>query len=289
MNLMSKYSNLVLENKLRQLADLMIENSWRGRTGNSHRGYRSWQRRAWADHMRKRYGVGKKAADDVESLTKSLRDSIQLLTSKYGMTDEQINDLVSQAMGVMNKPHVSNVSASSPDNYGQNIDARANYDASFANFSVDAREELPSEEEKIENPKWYDQMTYAEKVWFDKLKKDNPEAARQFIYMTNQQGNANLTPGSDEWRQAQELAQRRHKHWMQDRDATFMATAGLLNRQKVRKRLQKLYGPGGSWEGEAKPLEDFDDLLQKDHVDNVGKVFNEWCYLAGVKNGKNIP
>ncbi len=143
----------------------------------------------------------------------------------------------------------------------------------------------PPEEEK---PAWFNKMTNAERTWFDSLKKKNPKAAEQFINRVNASEKEDLRTGSEDWKQANAIADKTSKRnpWMKDKDATFKAAAGLWKRHKVRQDLARLYGKGGDWEGEAEPVGDFDDLLQKDHRKNTGEILNEWRRLAGIKEEK---
>ncbi len=257
---------------------------------------------------------GSNLPGDVNGLTSMLKSIIGELSFKHGLDDAKINALVSQAIQDAKAQGTSSFTVA-PDYSGaggsQTMDVGGNQiDPELAKKlglgvwstgdetpdagQQDQEKDAPAAQQQppsIENPSWYGQMTNAERAWFDKLKQENPEAAKQFISMHDQghAGDAYLKPGSPEWHQAQALASQRHRGWMTDRDATFRATAGLMNRQNIRQKLAKLYGKGGDWEGEAKPLDNFDDLLHKDHTKQDGSIFAEWCHMAGIKEEKKKP
>jgi hypothetical protein len=137
----------------------------------------------------------------------------------------------------------------------------------------------------IKTPKWYDHMNKAERGWFNKLSRENPEGIQQFIARYEQEKNKPIEQGTPDWQKVSEIAKgiMERNPGFKDNDATWKAASGLWKRHKIRQSLAKLYGAGGEWEGEAKPLDEpFDDLLHKDHKKHVGNLLNEWCRLAGV-------
>jgi hypothetical protein len=263
--------------------------------------------------------------EDVPGLSKMLGDVIDELMAQHGVGEDQVNKLVSQAIhNAKYPPDVTNGPGFPGGDFSKMGDSKPLGPVDVSGMMSGGYGDDPGDDESeeehpdghpehpgepatttspggsaaaartVQKPEWYGQMTNAERAWFDKLSVDNPEAAQQYVAWVNMRHtgkNDYLEPGSEDWHQAQIIADRTHKRnpWMQDRDATFRASAGLLGRQKVRQKLAKLYGKGGDWEGEAPPLDDFDHLLHQDHKKNPGNFMNEWCYLAGVKEEKKKP
>lgn len=346
MGSLTQYSNLMLNSKLRQLAEMSIQKNRSpflalveasGKTNVPIKSVLNVLSEWWGDNndidfeaaakrsaffnrgMKNRPAKaapvaqaappeshGSEIPQDVNGLTNMLKQIVQSLSIDHKISPDQINKLVSQATQGMATKSVDTGGAKMPDgaklgdfgtgsftgdeggsSMSPEMMKQFGTQSIYAPNAEDPSQMKPAPAAPAANPAWYNQMTNAERAWFDNLKKTNPEAARQFTlrHDVGKSGDAVLQQGSPEWNQAQEIARRTRERnpWMTDDKATFNAAAGLVNRHKIRQDLSKLYGKGGDWEGDASPMDNFDDLLHKDHTKNLGSIMNEWCHLAGVK------
>lgn len=240
----------------------------------------------------------------VSDLTATLKNIVGQLATKYGMDDHKINTLVSQAVKDARNPGVGTYTAAAA--YPAGMKAEKPIDVGAGSIDPELAKKLglgtwnygdeeeddenPAHVEKESLPSWFGDMTKGEQEWYSKL---TPNQRRQFIARHDQTvrgdndgfgtaGNKYLT--GDDLEQAKALANQRQRPWMKDKDATLRASAGLLNRHKIRQRLQKDIE---DWRDEDLPsLPAFDDLLHKDHHKRTGGILNEWCHLAGIKENK---
>lgn len=291
-----KYYNLLLNNKINQLAEAIIcnrrnpyevlmesameanlfvtdvlnvlqeeiESAWRARVGDSASQYAQSLDAKWAKRM-----SGNKPSESIGTLARDLRKIIDTLVTKYNISDGQISQFVANAIKAVNPGKPSVNSPTPPPTPSVN--------------SPTPSATPSTQSTSMPKPSFYNQMTYAERGWYDNL---SPDQKQQFVMRHDQMtgkgraGDIFIDPKHKDFKDVQKIASgmKGRNSWITDDDATFKAAAGLWNRHKIRQDLQKAYKKWGE-----DPLPDFDDLLHKDNVNNVGNIMNEWSKLAGIK------
>jgi hypothetical protein len=263
--------------------------------------------KSWDDYIKTH--EKEEPTKDVPTLTAMLKNVVNELINKHGFNGNKINSLLSQAIKDAEAvPGAGTYTAKQeyPANYKNTANAGGQIDADLAkqlgignwDYGDDESGEPQVNHPKTDRsqaeepvlPSWFNQMTSAEKAWYNKL---SPNQKRQFITAHDQKisnsngvasaGDKYIDPNSQDFKQVKDIAyyKKNRNPWMTDDPSTLKASAGLWNRHLIRQQLQKNLGDWGD-----QPLPDFDDLLQKDNHKVVGNMLKEWCNMAGIKSKK---
>lgn len=213
------------------------------------------------------------APANVEELKAKLKDVIVGLM-KQGVAEKDINDMVATVFKHLTPPPIMK-----PEDFGDPAAPEADYDPTIPA----KKKRVPTDPVK---PSWYDHMTNAEKAWYEALP---PDQKKRFVGMHDRDhggviaGHQNVAP--EDHGEVDKIANgiaSRSGGKINPKDA-WVKAAGIWNRHKIR---QQMAGKIRSGRAGTPLAAGYEDLLHKDHKKHAGQILDEWCLLAGIEPEK---